>query len=168
MNVLPFKNSGDATAGEHSLSGVSGSLEVSGIVGMHMARENTHHVTRTVGLPNEKFALLFWPYLGLPDLHFCWHAPNCAAACSGVSSNQFWCARLQVLETMRTLFVWVGGLALYYCSATGKIGERWDNYSYFQVSFSYIPLLLSPTDHIGHKLCMPHSPTSTSCSQCHQ
>lgn len=42
---------------------------------------------------------------------------------------------LQVLETMRTLFVWAGGLALFYCSATGKIGERWDNYSYFQVQF---------------------------------
>lgn len=39
----------------------------------------------------------------------------------------------QVLETMRTLFVWIGGLALYYSSGTGKIGERWDNYSYFQV-----------------------------------
>jgi hypothetical protein len=38
-----------------------------------------------------------------------------------------------VLETMRTLFVWAGGLALYYSSGTGKIGERWDNYSYFQV-----------------------------------
>ena len=34
---------------------------------------------------------------------------------------------------MRTLFVWAGGLALYYSSGTGKIGERWDNYSYFQV-----------------------------------
>jgi hypothetical protein len=33
---------------------------------------------------------------------------------------------------MRTLFVWAGGLALYYSSSTGKIGERWDNYSYFQ------------------------------------
>jgi hypothetical protein len=38
-----------------------------------------------------------------------------------------------VLETMRTLFVWIGGLALFYSSGTGKIGERWDNYSYFQV-----------------------------------
>jgi drug/metabolite transporter (DMT)-like permease len=37
-----------------------------------------------------------------------------------------------VLETMRTLFVWAGGLALYYSSGTGRIGERWDNYSYFQ------------------------------------
>lgn len=34
---------------------------------------------------------------------------------------------------MRTLFVWIGGLALYYSSGTGKIGERWDNYSWFQV-----------------------------------
>lgn len=37
-----------------------------------------------------------------------------------------------VLETMRTLFVWLGGLALYYSSATGKIGERWDRWSWAQ------------------------------------
>jgi drug/metabolite transporter (DMT)-like permease len=37
-----------------------------------------------------------------------------------------------VLETMRTLFVWIGGLALYYSSGTGKIGEQWTKYSWFQ------------------------------------
>mmetsp|Transcript_1788 Transcript_1788/g.5204 ORF Transcript_1788/g.5204 Transcript_1788/m.5204 type:complete len:487 (-) Transcript_1788:640-2100(-) len=31
-----------------------------------------------------------------------------------------------VLETMRTLFVWAGGLALFYASATGKVGESWN------------------------------------------
>lgn len=30
-----------------------------------------------------------------------------------------------VLETMRTLFVWLGGLALFYSSSTGAIGESW-------------------------------------------
>ncbi len=40
-----------------------------------------------------------------------------------------------VLETMRTLFVWAGGLALYYCSATGKVGERWSSYSWVQVGW---------------------------------
>ncbi len=34
---------------------------------------------------------------------------------------------------MRTLFVWIGGLALYYSSGTGKIGEQWTKYSWFQV-----------------------------------
>lgn len=42
----------------------------------------------------------------------------------------------QVLETMRTLFVWIGGLALYYSSGTGKIGEQWTKYSWFQVQAS--------------------------------
>ena len=40
-----------------------------------------------------------------------------------------------VLETMRTLFVWIGGLALYYSSGTGQIGERWQGkYSWAQVT----------------------------------
>ena len=38
---------------------------------------------------------------------------------------------------MRTLFVWIGGLALFYTSGTGKIGEQWNGkYSWAQVRIS--------------------------------
>lgn len=38
-----------------------------------------------------------------------------------------------VLETMRTLFVWMVDLLLYYTPlGMGRLGEKWDNYSYLQ------------------------------------
>ena len=39
-----------------------------------------------------------------------------------------------VLETMRTLFVWVADLALYYSplGGSGKVGEQWDQNSWLQ------------------------------------
>ncbi|KAL3137914.1 hypothetical protein ABBQ38_005161 [Trebouxia sp. C0009 RCD-2024] len=38
-----------------------------------------------------------------------------------------------VLETMRTLFVWMVDLLLYYTPlGLGRLGEKWDNYSYLQ------------------------------------
>ena len=39
-----------------------------------------------------------------------------------------------VLETMRTLFVWVADLALYYSplGGSGKVGEQWDSHSWLQ------------------------------------
>ncbi len=39
-----------------------------------------------------------------------------------------------VLETMRTLFVWVSDLALYYSplGGSGKVGEQWDSHSWMQ------------------------------------
>jgi hypothetical protein len=37
-----------------------------------------------------------------------------------------------VLESMRTLFVWLGDLALYY-TVSNKLGEKWDKSSYIQV-----------------------------------
>ena len=40
-----------------------------------------------------------------------------------------------VLETVRTLFVWLAGLALFYSpwGGNGKLGEAWDQYSWLQV-----------------------------------
>lgn len=40
-----------------------------------------------------------------------------------------------MLETVRTLFVWLADLGLYYSAAGGghKLGEAWDNYSWMQV-----------------------------------
>ena len=40
-----------------------------------------------------------------------------------------------VMETMRTLFVWVADLALYYSplGGSGKVGEQWDSHSWMQV-----------------------------------
>lgn len=38
-----------------------------------------------------------------------------------------------VLETMRTLFVWMVDLLLFYTPlGMGRLGEKWDNYSYLQ------------------------------------
>lgn len=40
-----------------------------------------------------------------------------------------------VLETMRTLFVWMVDLLLYYTPlGLGRLGEKWDNYSYLQAA----------------------------------
>ena len=38
------------------------------------------------------------------------------------------------METMRTLFVWVADLALYYSplGGSGKVGEQWDSHSWMQ------------------------------------
>ncbi len=39
-----------------------------------------------------------------------------------------------VLETMRTLFVWIVDLVLWYTPlGLGRLGEKWDNYSYLQL-----------------------------------
>ena len=40
-----------------------------------------------------------------------------------------------VLETVRTLFVWLADLALFYSpwGGNGKLGESWDRYSWLQV-----------------------------------
>ena len=51
-----------------------------------------------------------------------------------------------VLETMRTLFVWLAGLAIFYLG-TG-LGERWDQYSLVQarkfVLLSWFPAVAVP------------------------
>ena len=40
-----------------------------------------------------------------------------------------------VLETMRTLFVWMVDLILYYTPlGMGRLGEKWDKYSYLQAA----------------------------------
>ena len=40
-----------------------------------------------------------------------------------------------VLETMRTLFVWMVDLLLWYTPlGLGRLGEKWDNYSYLQAA----------------------------------
>ena len=45
-----------------------------------------------------------------------------------------------VLETMRTLFVWMVDLLLYYTPlGMGRLGEKWDNYSYLQ-AVGYVAL----------------------------
>ena len=48
-----------------------------------------------------------------------------------------------VLETMRTLFVWMVDLLLYYTPlGLGRLGEKWDNYSYLQaVGYAASPCL---------------------------
>eukprot|EP00877_Chromochloris_zofingiensis_P014883 jgi/Chrzof1/9649/Cz04g10280.t1 len=47
-----------------------------------------------------------------------------------------------VLETMRTLFVWVAGLALFYTPVGhGKVGEAWDQYSWMQAA-GFVVLVL--------------------------
>ena len=42
-----------------------------------------------------------------------------------------------VLESARTLFVWLGDLALFYTLRDGKLGEAWDRSSYVQVRNQY-------------------------------
>lgn len=53
-----------------------------------------------------------------------------------------------VLETVRTLFVWLSGLALYRV-AGGKVGEAWNQYSWLQVCSIreklWLPLFVHPT-----------------------
>ena len=46
-----------------------------------------------------------------------------------------------VLETVRTLFVWLSGLALYKV-AGGKVGEAWNQYSWLQVCYARYTLWL--------------------------
>jgi hypothetical protein len=38
-----------------------------------------------------------------------------------------------VLETMRTLFVWIVDLVLFYCFPALKLGESWSAYSFIQL-----------------------------------
>lgn len=50
-----------------------------------------------------------------------------------------------VLETMRTLFVWMVDLLLYYTPlGLGRLGEKWDNYSYLQaVGYAALPVTVA-------------------------